>query len=47
MNETINKPSPIPNSVRPKHKKNKVESFGFKLSGLTELHETLGIFFID
>ena len=28
-------------------KKEKVEIFGFKFRGLSELHETLGIFFKD
>jgi len=45
-NETINSPSPKPNKARPKHKYTKVEIFGFKLKGLSELHETFGIFFI-
>ncbi len=45
--ETINRPSPKPNKTRPKHKYKKVEIFGFKLKGLSELHETLGTFFID
>ena len=47
VNETINNPSPNPNNVRPKHKKKKVEIFGLKFRGLSELHETLGIFFKD
>ena len=47
VNETMSKPSPRPNKVRPKHKKNKVENFGFKLSGLIELHDTFGTFLID
>ena len=47
VNETINNPSPSPNNVRPKHKKRKVEIFGLKFRGLSELHETLGIFFKD
>ena len=47
VSETINKPSPSPNKVRPRHKKNKVENFGFKLSGLIELQETFGTFLID
>ena len=46
-NETINNPSPNPNNAKPKHKKNKVEIFGLKFKGLSELHETLGIFFKD
>ncbi len=45
--ETINKPSPKPNKVNPKHKKKKVENFGLRFRGFLELHETLGIFFID
>ena len=45
--ETISNPSPNPNRIRPKHKKRDVEIFGFKLKGLSELHETLGTFFID
>ena len=45
--ETINNPSPKPNNVNPKHKKKNVEIFGFKFKGLSELHETLGTFFID
>ena len=31
VNETINKPSPKPNKVKPKHKKKNVENFGLKL----------------
>ena len=45
--ETINNPSPNPNNVKPKHKKRKVEIFGFKFRGFSELQETLGIFFKD
>ena len=45
--ETINKPSPKPNNVRPKHKKNKLENFGLKLNGLPELQYVFGTFFID
>ena len=44
--ETISNPSPRPNKVKPKHKKNNVEIFGLKLYGLSELHFTFGIFFI-
>ena len=44
--ETINKPSPKPNSVKPKQRKKNVEIFGFKFSGFSELHETFGIFLI-
>ena len=46
-NETTNNPSPNPNKVKPKHKKRKVEIFGLAFKGLSELHETLGIFLID
>ena len=45
--EIINKPSPRPNNIRPKHKKNKVDNFGFKLKGLSELQESFGTFLID
>ena len=31
VKDTINKPSPRPNNIRPKHKKNNVENFGLKL----------------
>ena len=31
VKDTINKPSPKPNSVKPKHKKKNVENFGLKL----------------
>ena len=44
--ETINKPSPKPNRVKPKQRKKNVEIFGFKFSGFSELHETFGIFLI-
>ena len=46
VNETINNPSPKPNKVKPKHKKKKVENFGLKLYGFSELQFTFGIFFI-
>ena len=46
VNETINSPSPRPNNIKPKHKKKNVENFGLKLYGFSELHLTLGIFFI-
>ncbi len=46
VNETINKPSPNPNNVKPKHKKKNVENLGLKLYGFLELQFTLGIFFI-
>ena len=45
-NETINKPSPKPNKVNPRHKKKNDETFGFKFSGLSELQDTFGIFLI-
>ena len=44
--DTINKPSPKPNKVNPKHKKINVEIFGLKFNGLSELQFTFGIFFI-
>ena len=44
--ETINKPSPKPNKVSPKQRKKNVDIFGLKLSGLSELQGTTGIFFI-
>ena len=47
VSETINSPTPNPNKVKPKHKKRKVEIFGLKFRGFSELHETLGIFFKD
>ena len=47
VKETINKPSPKPNNVKPKHKKNNVENFGLKLNGLPELQYVFGTFFID
>ena len=47
VKETINKPSPKPNSVKPKHKKNNVEDLGLRLNGLPELQYVFGIFFID
>ena len=46
MKETNKRPSPIPNKLKPKHKNKNVENFGFKFNGLSELQETLGIFFI-
>ena len=46
VKETINKPSPKPNNVKPKHKKKNVENLGLKLYGLSELQFTFGIFFI-
>ena len=44
--ETINKPSPKPNKINPKQRKKNVEIFGFKLTGLSELQDTFGIFLI-
>ena len=46
VKDTINKPSPRPNNIKPKHKKKNVENFGLKLKGLSELQLTLGIFLI-
>ena len=45
--ESINNPSPKPNMINPKIKKNDVENFGLKLMLLSELQYTLGIFLID
>jgi hypothetical protein len=45
--DTINNPSPKPNKVKPNIRKNKLEGFGFKFKGLSELQETLGTFLID
>ena len=45
--ESINNPSPNPNIINPKIKKNDVENFGFRLKILSELQYTLGIFLID
>ena len=45
-NETINKPSPKPNKVNPRHKKKNDEIFGLKFNGLSELQDTFGIFLI-
>ncbi len=47
LKETISKPSPNPKSVKPKHKKKKVEILGLKLNGYFELQLVLGIFLID
>ena len=44
--ETINNPSPKPKKDRPRHKKKKVEIFGLRFSGFSELQDTLGIFLI-
>ena len=46
VKETINKPSPNPNKINPKHKKKNVENFGFKLCGLSDVQLTFGIFLI-
>ena len=35
--DTINNPSPKPNNINPKIKKNKLDKLGFKLSGSFEL----------
>ena len=45
--DSINNPSPKPNIIKPKIKKNEVENFGLKLKLLSELQYTLGIFLID
>ena len=34
---------PKPNKINPKQRKKNVEIFGFKFSGLSELHDTFGI----
>ena len=47
VRETNNKPSPKPNKPSLRHKKKKVEIFGFKFKGLGELQDTLGIFLIE
>ena len=44
--ETNNSPSPSPKKVNPRHKNKKVEIFGLKLSGFSELHCVFGIFLI-
>jgi len=44
--ETINKPSPKPNKVNPRHKKKKVVIFGLRFNDFSELQDTLGIFLI-
>jgi hypothetical protein len=41
--ETINNPSPRPNKTNPRHKKKKVEIFGLRFNGFSELQYTLGI----
>ena len=46
VKETIKSPSPNPNKVNPKQRKNNVDNFGFKLKVSSELHETFGIFLI-
>ena len=45
--DTINNPSPNPKNIKPRHKKNNEENLGLILNGFFELHDTLGIFFID
>ena len=44
--DTTNNPSPKPKKVKPKHKNKKVEIFGLKFNGFSELHFFLGIFFM-
>ena len=44
--ETINSPSPKPKIVNPRQRKKEVENLGFKFNGLSELHDTFGIFLI-
>ena len=46
VKDTIKRPSPKPNKVKPKHKKRNVEIFGLKFNGLSELHQTFGTFLI-
>ena len=41
-----NNPSPSPNIVKPKQSKRKVDNFGLKLSGFSELQLLCGIFLI-
>ena len=43
----ISKKNILKKIFKPKHKKKKVEIFGLKFRDLSELHETLGIFFKD
>ena len=47
VSETSNKPSPKPNKIKPKHRNKKVDSFGLKFKGFSELQETLGTFLIE
>ena len=42
----INKPSPKPNIVKPKHNKKRVLKEGLRFLGDFELQDNLGIFFI-
>jgi len=44
--DTSNNPSPSPNIVKPKQSKRKVDNFGLKLSGFSELQLLCGIFLI-
>ena len=44
--ETNNNPSPNPKIARPIHSKRKVETFGLKLSGFSELQLFCGMFLI-
>ena len=46
MQETINSPSPKPKIINPRQRKKEVENLGFKFNGLSELHDTFGIFLI-
>ena len=43
--DTSNNPSPSPNILKPKQSKRKVDNFGLKLSGFSELQLLCGIFF--
>ena len=45
--EIISKPSPKPNNARPKHNKKRVLKDGLRFLGDLELHESVGIFFIN
>ena len=47
VEETKSKPSPKPNKIKPKQRNKKVDIFGLKFKGFSELHETLGTFFIE
>ena len=44
--DTSNNPSPSPNIFKPKQSKRKVDNFGLKLSGFSELQLLCGIFLI-